>query len=79
MAWTMDDLSDRDLTGIADRDLSKEERGELRRRMDAFLGRMQIRRLGRPAPQDAPQAPESPRPRKRRLAAWKPKVLRRSP
>ena len=76
----MDDLSERDLTGIADADLSSEERGEIRRRLDAFLGRMQLRRLARPARTGptAAQPEKAPGPRKPRLARWSPKVLRRS-
>ena len=70
----MDDLSERDLTDIADADLSAEERGEIRRRFDSFLARMQLRRLARPAAQPA----EPAKPRKPRLARWSPKVLRRS-
>ena len=76
----MDDLSERDLTGIADADLSAEERGEIRRRLDAFLGRMQIRRLARPGGADTPaeRAAEEHKPKKPRLARWSPKILRRS-
>ena len=73
----MDDLSERDLSGIADADLSAEERGEMRRRLDSFLGRMQLRRLAAPAAAKGP-ADAGPAPRRKRLARWKPKVLRRS-
>ena len=78
----MDDLSERDLSGIPDGDLSAEERGEIRRRLDRFLGRMQLRRLAAPGGRGkaganaAADAPE--RPKKKRLANWKPRVLRRS-
>lgn len=76
----MNDLSERDLSGIADADLSSEERGEIRRRFDSFLARMQIRRLARPGRAATPgaQPAEPAKPRKPRLARWSPKVLRRS-
>lgn len=68
----MDDLSERDLSGIADEDLSAEEREEIRRRMDTFLGRMQTRQHSQAGKGGAPK------PKAKRLARWSPKsILRR--
>ena len=63
----MDDLSERDLSHVADEDLTPEERRELNRRMDEFVDRMELRRPGKDA------APEKPK----RIAAWDPAALAR--
>lgn len=68
----MDDLRHRDFSDIPDEDLSAEERREIRRRMDTFLGRMQMRRIGKPSA-------KAPKPKAKRLAAWKPKILSSRP
>jgi len=66
----MDDLRERDLTDIPDEELTAEERQEIRRRLDTFVGRMQMQRTGKPKG-------ETPKPKAKRLAAWKPKVVAR--
>ena len=53
----MDDLSERDLSDVADEDLTPEERQELQRRMDEFVDRMQIQRHKKPS-QEAKAKPE---------------------
>ncbi len=64
-----DDLSQRDLTGVPDEDLTPEERQELQRRLDDFVARMQLRRL------DTPEA--APKPKPRRIMRWDPVALAR--
>ncbi len=66
----MDDLPERDLSDIPDEELSAEERREIRRRLDTFLGRMQMRRIDKPKG-------DTPKPKPKRLAAWKPKIVSR--
>ncbi len=51
----MDDLSERDLSSVADEDLTPEERQELTRRMDEFLERMQLRRPDKEAVEAKPK------------------------
>jgi hypothetical protein len=65
----MDDLRERDLTDIPDEELTAEERQEIRRRLDTFVGRMQMQRTGKPK--------AAPKPKAKRLAAWKPKIVSR--
>ncbi len=63
----MNDLSERDLTEVADEDLTPEERQELHRRMDAFVERMELRRPGKAS------KPEKPK----QITAWTPTVISR--
>lgn len=71
------DLKDRDLSGVADQDLSPDERNEIRRRMDAFVERMQKRRHAKPDAEAKPAAPTDRTPKKKRLARWAPKARSR--
>lgn len=63
-----DDLSQRDLSGVADEDLTPEERQELQRRLDDFVARMRTRRL---------DTPEAAKPKPRRIMRWDPVALTR--
>ena len=63
------DLSQRDLSDVPDEDLTPEERQELQRRLDEFVERMQLRRLGKPEPPAKPKA--------RRIARWDPATISR--
>ena len=69
----MDDLSERDLSGVPDEDLTPEERQELQRRIDEFVERMQFCRLEKPGkavkPKTAPKA--------KRLMSWNPPSIAR--
>jgi hypothetical protein len=65
----MDDLHHRDFSNVPDEELSAEERREIRRRLDTFVGRMQMQRTGKPK--------AAPKPKAKRLAAWKPKIVSR--
>ena len=62
----MDDLTQRDLSGIDEADLTSEERDELVRRFDEFLVRLRLR-----ADRD-----EAPPPAARPVKAWTPPRLR---
>jgi len=73
----MDDLSERDLSGVADQDLSAEERQEIQRRFDSFLGRMQIRRHTRREKSGESEAESAPKPKRKRVADWRPRALSR--
>jgi len=60
----MDDLSQRDLSNVADHDLTPEERTELSRRLDDFVGRV-LRRY----------APGRTKPAKpKRVEPWNPAI-----
>ncbi len=63
----MDDLSERDLSGKSDQDLTSEERQELQRRLDEFIERMELRPPGKDAQQDKPK----------RITAWDPAAIAR--
>ncbi len=63
----MDDLSDRDLSHVADEDLTPEERQELNRRLDAFVERMDLRRPGKDREKAKPK----------RIARWDPATIAR--
>lgn len=64
-----DDLSQRDFSGVPDEKLTPEERQEIQRRLDEFVGRMQMRRLQEFEP------PAKPKPR--RIVSWDPAALAR--
>ena len=64
----MDDLSERDLSGKSDEDLTSEERQEIQRRMDEFVERMNLRRPGKEAEQVKPK----------RVTVWDPAAIARS-
>ena len=64
-----EDLSERDLSGIADEDLSEAERAELKRRMDDFVERMRLERYKDPA--------TKPKPRPKRFMRWDPATIAR--
>lgn len=63
------DLSERDLSGIADEDLTEAERAELKRRMDDFVERMQLERYKEPA--------KEPKPQPKRFMRWDPATIAR--
>lgn len=63
----MDDLSERDLSEVADEDLTPEERAELQRRLDDFVDRLRDRH-GR-------KRPAKPKPK--RIMRWDPVALTR--
>ncbi len=63
----MDDLSERDLSGKSDEDLTSEERQELQRRMYEFVDRMELRRPGKDAEREKPK----------RITAWNPATIAR--
>ena len=63
----MEDLSERDLSGKSDEDLTPEERQELQRRLDEFVDRMELRRPGKDAEPDKPK----------RITTWDPAAIAR--
>ena len=63
----MDDLSERDLSSKSDEHLTPEEREELKRRMDDFVDRMELRRPGKDA------EPKQPK----RITTWDPAAIAR--
>ena len=64
-ARPMDELSERDLSAVADEDLTPEEQAELKRRLGEFVERMQLDRLAKPAPKP------------KRITRWDPVALTR--
>lgn len=63
----MDNLNNRDLSHVADEDLTPEERQELDRRLEAFVDRMNLRR--------PEKALEKAKPK--RITRWDPATIAR--
>lgn len=63
----MDDLSERDLSEVADEDLTPEERAELQRRLDDFVDRLRARHGRKRAKKAKPK----------RIMRWDPVALTR--